>query len=145
MQKLNKQQLPSDVITDIVYDDNHTVSKVTADGSKEKVMDIISYEQQKEETSSIISSIGSPKSDNGDIPILELIRTAENDYQLRESSNFVAAPATGNTTSGTLDYSTAEFDDPDCARGYIFTSQAPFYRHKIFNKIKPIEHGTKVF
>lgn len=136
MQKLNKQQLPSDVITDIVYDDNHTVSKVTADGSKEKVMDIISYEQQKEETSSIISSIGSPKSDNGDIPILELIRTAENDYQLRESSNFVAAPATGNTTSGTLDYSTAEFDDPDCARGYIFTSQAPFYRHKIFNKIK---------
>lgn len=136
MQKLNKQQLPSDVITDIVYDDNHTVSKVTADGSKEKVMDIISYEQQKEETSSIISSIGSPKSDNGDIPILELIRTAESDYQLRESSNFVAAPATGNTTSGTLDYSTAEFDDPDCARGYIFTSQAPFYRHKIFNKIK---------
>lgn len=136
MQKLNKQQLPSDVITDIVYDDNHTVSKVTADGSKEKVMDIISYEQQKEETSSIISSIGSPKSDNGDIPILELIRTAENDYQLRESSNFVAAPATRNTTSGTLDYSTAEFDDPDCARGYIFTSQAPFYRHKIFNKIK---------
>lgn len=135
MQKLNKQQLPPDVVADLEYNMSDSALIATkADGTKVEIMKTTSEEKFEETTSAIIASIGSPKSDNGDIPIIELIRTAEQSYQIRENAAHVAAPNLSDKT-GTFDYSDWTFDE-NAARGYLFSAQAPFYRGKIINRIK---------
>ena len=135
MQKLNKQQLPSDVVADLSYNmTDSSLIATKADGTQVEIMKTTSEEKFQETTSAIVASIGSPKSDNGDIPIIELVRTGEQIYQLREDANHIQ-PTNLAANTGTFDYSTWTFDE-NKVRGYLFSAQAPFYRGKIINRVK---------